>query len=228
MLCDGANIKEQSLATQNQAQLTICQLIVFNSLRRRKTQSLMTRHNKSREPPLPVYMGVFLHNKTRKRELLDTAHEMGVSVSYDRVLEISTDLGTKVCKYYDRLNTVCPPELKRCVFTTSAMDNVNHQTSATTAKSSFNGTSISVFQHFDSIEQATESEPALSLEEAPESPAVTTNLSRKSLPKLPLSYTQVSPVTQGKLSCVVPSLARPLTTECPLVASSVKLEYRYI
>jgi hypothetical protein len=32
MLCDGANIKEQSFAKQNQAQLTICQLIVFNSL----------------------------------------------------------------------------------------------------------------------------------------------------------------------------------------------------
>ena len=127
MLCDGASITEQSLATQNQAQLSICQLIVFNSLLRPKKRTPNTRHNKSRGPPLPVYLGIFLHNKTRKRELVDTMHELGLSVSYDRVLEISTDLGTKICKYYASLNTVCPPQLKKRVFTTSAMDNINLQ-----------------------------------------------------------------------------------------------------
>ena len=106
MLCDGASITEQSLATQNQAQLSTCQLIVFNSLLRPKKRTPNTRHNKSREPPLPVYLGIFLHNKTRKWELVDTMHELGLSVSYDRVLEISTDLSTKICKYYASLNTV--------------------------------------------------------------------------------------------------------------------------
>ena len=186
----------------------------------------MTRHNKSRESPLPVYLGVFLHNKTRKRELVDMFYELGLSVSYDRVLEISTDQGTKICKYYDRLNTVCPPQLKKGVFTTSAVDNINHQTSATTAKSLFNGTGISVFQHGNS-EETVESEPTMPLEESPDCTVATTNLSRKSLPKLPLSYTRVPPVTQGKLSCAVPNLAKPVTTECPLMAPSVQLEYRY-
>lgn len=142
---------------------------------------------------------------------------------YDRVLKISTDLSTKICKYYDRLNTVCLPQLKKGVFTTSAVDNINHQTSATTAKSSFNGAGISVFQHGISAE----SEPAMPLEESPDCTIATTNLSRKSLPKLPLSYTRVPPMTGGKLSCAIPSLAKPVTTECPLVAPSIKLEYRY-
>ena len=227
MLCDGANIKEQSLTTQNQAQLSICQLIVFNSLLRRKKKTLMTRHNKSCEPPLPVFLGVFLHNKTRKRELVDKFHELGLSVTYDRVLEISTDLGTKICKYYDRLNTVCPPQLIKGVFTTSAVDNINHQTSSTTAKSSFNGTGISVFQHFSTSEQTTNGESAMPLEESPDCTVVTPISSQKRLPKLPLSYTQVPPVTEGKLSCAVPSLEKPVTTECPLVSPSIKLEYRY-
>ena len=225
MLCDGANIKEQSLTTQNQAQLSICQLIVFNSLLRRKKKTLMTRHNKSRELPLPVFLGVFLHNKTRKRELVDKFHELGLSVTYDRVLEISTDLGTKICKYYDRLNTVCPPQLIKGVFTTSAVDNINHQTSSTTAKSSFNGTGISVFQHQNRL--ATNGESAMPLEESPDCTVVTPISSQKRLPKLPLSYTQVPPVTEGKLSCAVPSLAKPVTTECPLESPSIKLEYRY-
>ena len=113
MLCDGANIKEESLASQNQAQLSICQLIVFNCIFCRKKQRLITWHNKSCEPLLPVYLGVFLHNKTRKRELDDMMYELGFLVSYNRVVKISTDLGTKIYKYYDRLNTVCPPHLKK-------------------------------------------------------------------------------------------------------------------
>ncbi len=40
MLCDGPSIKEQSLGTQNQAQLSICQLFVFNSLVYRKSRPL--------------------------------------------------------------------------------------------------------------------------------------------------------------------------------------------
>ena len=130
------------------------------------------------------YLGVFLHNKTRKRELVDTIHELGLSVSFDRVLEISTDLGTKICKYYDSLNTVCQPQLKKRVFTTSAMDNINHQTSATTAKSSFNGTDISVFQHYGTSEQSIESEPTMPLDESPDC-TVATNRSQKTLPNSP-------------------------------------------
>ena len=227
MLCDGASITEQSLATQNQAQLSICQLIIFNSLLRRKKQTPITQQNKFREPPLPVYLGVFLHSKTRKRELVDTLFELGLSVSYDRVLEISTNVGTKICKCYDRLNMLCLPQLKRGVFTTSVVDNINHQTSATTAKGSFNGMGISVFQH-GIFEQ---SQSAMQLEESLECTITTTSSSHSSpkyLPKLLLSYTQVSPVTQGKLSCAVPNMAMLMTAKCPLVPSSVKLEYRYV
>lgn len=170
-----------------------------------------------------MYLGIFLHNKTRKRELVDALYELGLSVSYDRVLEISTEVGTKICKYYDRLNTVCPPQLKKGVLTTSAVDNINHQTSATTANSSLNGTGISVFQHFNNFD---EYEPVMTLEESADCTLVATNLSRKSLPRLPLSYTQVPPVTQGKLSCPVPILTKPVTTECPLMAPALQLEYR--
>ena len=123
-----------------------------------------------------------MHTKTRKRALVESLYELGLSVSYDRVLEISTDVGTKICEFYDRLKTVCPPQLKQGAFTTSAVDNINHQTSATTVKSSFNGTSVSVFQHFS---QTTAYEPVMAPEEPSESIPRSTNLPRKTLPKLP-------------------------------------------
>ena len=42
---------------------------------------------------------------------------------------------------------VCPPVLRKGLFTTAVMDNIDHNLSATTATTSFHGTSISVFQH---------------------------------------------------------------------------------
>ena len=43
---------------------------------------------------------------------MESPYELGLSLSYDRVLEISIDVGKKICKFYDRLKTVCPPQLK--------------------------------------------------------------------------------------------------------------------
>ena len=98
MICHGANITERVLATQSQALLSISQLIVFDSLSYKRKQTT-TRHIKSREPPLPVYLGVLLHTKTQKRALVEALHDLYLSMSYDRVLEISTDMGTKICEY---------------------------------------------------------------------------------------------------------------------------------
>lgn len=41
----------------------------------------------------------------------------------------------------------CPSILRKGIFTTSAVDNIDHNPSSTTAKSSFHGTGISIFQH---------------------------------------------------------------------------------
>ena len=88
-----------------------------------------------------------IHTKTRKRELVDQLFDLGLSVSYDRVLEISTELGNKVCHYYQTQKAVCPPQLKCGLFTT---DNTDHNPSSTSARDSFHGTGISLFQHPDS------------------------------------------------------------------------------
>ena len=68
-------------------------------------------------------------------------HEHGVSISYDRVLEISAQLGDATVSKYVEDGVVCPPVLRRGLFTTSAMDNIDHNPTATTATTSFHGTS---------------------------------------------------------------------------------------
>ena len=56
-------------------------------------------------------------------------------------------MGNSVCSQYEIDKVVCPPSLKKNVFTTSALDNIDHNPSSTTAQGSLHGTGISLFQH---------------------------------------------------------------------------------
>jgi len=47
---------------------------------------------------------------------------------------------------YREQNLVCPPSLSYDVFTCAAVDNIDHNTSSTSAKSSFHGTAITLSQ----------------------------------------------------------------------------------
>ena len=100
MITQGPSIKSYNSA-KRQSALTIAQLLQFNSSKRQQDDiSGMTRHNKDMETPLPLYLGMAIHAKTRKRELIDTLFSLGLSVSYDRVLEVSTDLSNKACAQF--------------------------------------------------------------------------------------------------------------------------------
>ncbi len=157
MTLDGANMNSHS-ANQSLAQavLSISQLIMFNSTIRRRKNSTSSYHSKQREPPLPIYIGCLIHAKTRKRGLVNKFHELGLSVSYDRVLSLSKDMGNSLCAQYERENVVCPPNLRHGLFTTAAVDNIDHNPSATSAVGSFHGTGISLFQHVKQNDTGTE------------------------------------------------------------------------
>ena len=63
------------------------------------------------------------------------------------MLEISTQLGESVLSQFMEDGVVCPAILHKGLFTTSAVDNIDHNHSATTATISCHGTGIFVFQH---------------------------------------------------------------------------------
>ena len=108
--------------------LSPSQLLVFNSLenRRKNATTNTTRPGKHRQTPLLVYLGVKIHTKTRKREIVDTLFHLGLSISYDRELNISTELGNEIYYQYEMEKAVCPLQLKSGLFTTAAADNIDH------------------------------------------------------------------------------------------------------
>ena len=81
--------------------------------------------------PLPVCIGLSVFAKKSKKTLIEILHTNGLSIPYCRVLEISTELGDAVVSKYIEDDVVCPPELRKELFTTSAMENIDHNPSAT-------------------------------------------------------------------------------------------------
>lgn len=134
------------------AATNLSQLIVYNTVKRQRvkepTESYdITRHNLDRETMLPLYVGLLVHGKTRKKELVDALHDQGLSVSYRRVMDVSTDVANAVLQKYEQTGIVCPPNLKSGVYTTGNLDNIDHNPSSITASDSFHGTAISLTQH---------------------------------------------------------------------------------
>ena len=72
---------------------------------------------------------------------------LGLSIFYDRVLCLPAEMGNSVCQCLYMERVVCPSMLKSNIFTTAAVDNIDHNPSATTTKDSLHGTDISLIQH---------------------------------------------------------------------------------
>ena len=138
------------------------------------------------EPPLPVLLGLMIHAKTRKKSIVETFATLGLIISYRRVQEIQDIITRTLCQKYEQDGLVCPPTLKEGLFTTAAIDNIDHNPSSSTAKSSFHGTSISIFQYTD------ESDPPMQFSHDP------TGVMKATTNKLPDFYTNIAPTKGGK------------------------------
>lgn len=109
----GPDIKSQLRFGASKTDLTIAQLLQYNCYARYKEEAATHRHSKYRKTPFPVYMGMSVYGK---RTLVEMLHEHGVSISYDRVLEISAQLGDVTVNKYVNDGVVCPPVLRRGLF----------------------------------------------------------------------------------------------------------------
>ena len=163
MIVDGSNIRAQT-ENHNRSQKavdSISDLVVFNTTKRGRKESEHIRHNTNRETLTPLYTALVIYNKTRKRDLIDIMFEKRLSISYDRVLQLSSDLANSVIARYEGEAVVCPTPLRSGVYTTGNLDNIDHNPSSTSASDTFHGTAISLTQHVTASCPGTMGESAL-------------------------------------------------------------------
>ena len=137
LILNGSNSKNQE-KQESQACLTIGQAIIFNAKKRSTADpEAKPRHLLEREPPLPVYIGL---------NLINQLHQLGICISYERVLQLEDWIAKAICIRFDEDGVVFPVCLHRGLFTVGALDNPDHNPSSTTSQSSFHGIGISMFQ----------------------------------------------------------------------------------
>ena len=69
---------------------------------------------------------------------------------------LSAALGNGVCERFENEGFACPPLLCKRVFTTYAVDNIDHNPSSRTARDSWHGTAISATQHLQCVNDGEE------------------------------------------------------------------------
>jgi hypothetical protein len=209
MVLEGPSIKDQSAkTTSDQPALTISQMFMFNAVKHVRTRyvkgkvtSGKIRHKAEREVPLPLYIGLKLHAGSRKKGLIEIMFQLGMSVCYDRVLQVITDLANGTSERFEAEGVVCPINMKLGLFTVGALDNCDHNPTSATAHDSFHGTSISLFQ-FPSDDMAGTDRGVILLDES------TSQKGRRQVVPLPDAYRDVPPaILRTKQMKVPPSLS---------------------
>ena len=127
-------------------------------------------------------------------------------------------MGNNVCARYEDEGVVCPPKLKKRVFTTAAVDNIDHNPSSATAQGAFHGTGISLFQHHAANATGEESDAVI----------IGDNGNTKRLAQLPDSYTTVRPVILPKTEPPVPPLQGPFVTSFVEMPSALAREFKWL
>ena len=191
----------------SQACLTVAQLIVFNSISRVRVRSESTgstHHVRARECPLPIYAALKIHGATRDKSLIDTFFNLGMCISYDRLLSMSTKITNSVIEQYEAEGVVSPSKLSKGLFTTAAVDNIDHNPSSTSAHDSFHGTAISLVQHQTAEEPGNERPTDIfDPNKCPTS---------KKIAQLPSHYSEVPPVALPSNELRAPEVTAQLSS----------------
>ena len=163
--------------------LVLSQLLAFNSAKKRSSTGAF-RSNADHETPVAIYIAFLIHSKTRSEDLVNKFHSLGLCISYDRLTTLSTYLGNSVIDQFEKDRLVCPTSLRTNLFTTHAVDNIDHDPSSRTAKDSWHGTAISACQHRANKDDGS-IRPAIEVQKD--------KLKTKTLKQLPAEYTTISP-----------------------------------
>ena len=128
-------------------------------------------------------------------------------------------MGNRVCEQYHRDQSVCPPNLRQGLFTTAALDNIDHNPSSMTATDSFHGTGISLFQYPTPHNHGADCREHRILEEA---------IQTKKLAQLPDSYTNVRPLELTRKDAPPPKVMCPIVSDGQATYQALREETRSV
>ena len=96
LIFSGPNLKDQWVTD-----LTHNRSVDFLQHKKRPPHSTVkTRHTLAREPPIPIYIALNIHQLSRSKKLIEQLYRMGICISYDRVMEIEDWITISTCERF--------------------------------------------------------------------------------------------------------------------------------
>ena len=99
------------------------------------------------ETPLNVVVGLYLHQPTRSRKLIDMFSGLDLSISYEKVIDIKKNMANAFLEKRDEKNRLLIPS---CLFPNQqpffAIDKTDMKISTSTGKRQLHGTVVAAFQ----------------------------------------------------------------------------------
>ena len=212
----------------SQEALSVAQIIVSQTRRPSKRKAKLKkptrrRHNPKQETPLLQYVGLKIFYTSRSRQLIEDLYNVGLSVSYDRVLELIKMFYEGLRRAYIEHSCFFPRILRKSIFSVWLKDNIDVNPKANFNKSSYHGTSSSIIQFRQSKDDGEEFPPAQFPEKV--------NRESKKLAPLPSEYTSVKNVYPAKFNTELhapPSPDHVSPTEFPNYDSAVTEELNWL
>ena len=122
-------------------------MIAFNTTIGSEKASTISYHSFQEEPPLPVYLAMMMHNKTRNLDLIEKLSHLGLCISKYRLCNISVSLGNALLLINEKQGVIVLMNLKLGLFTTAALDKINVQIISSLSTKCLHGTSAFSNQH---------------------------------------------------------------------------------
>ena len=135
----------------NQEALSVAQIILSQTSKRSKWRDKLKkptrqRHPKNQNTSLLLYVGLKIFYTTRFRKLIDDLYHVELSVSYDRVLELTKTFYEEMRQLDIIYSCFFPCILRKGIFSIWLEDNIDVNPKANCNKSSYYGTSSSIIQ----------------------------------------------------------------------------------
>ena len=99
------------------------------------------------EMPQQLAIGLAVHQAVRSKELISLLHGFGMSVDYNRILRVESQIEANVLKQVEENDGVyLPPDIVKGQHVFFAIDNVDFSEDTPDGKRTFQGTAMAVYQ----------------------------------------------------------------------------------
>jgi len=154
LLCLISNLIDGNSGNGNngfsQEVLTVAQMIMSHQRKSNKKvaqdKAVVRRHSKTQETPVMIYCSLEIYSITRSRNIIDCPFQLGLCISYDRILEITKNIYENLRLSYKLHKCFFPNTLMKALFTVMLKDNIDINARSNFIQSHYHGTSISMIQ----------------------------------------------------------------------------------